>query len=83
MDFDILIPGHGPLGENAHVGAFRGYMQALYDAVLAAARAGQSLDEMKASIKLDAYEDWAQYESWLPLNIEGMYERIALHRRGN
>ena len=83
MDFDILVPGHGPLGEKAHVGEFRGYMQALYDAVLAAARAGQSLDEMKAGIKLDAYEDWAQYEAWLALNIEGMYERIALHRRGN
>ncbi len=83
MDFDILIPSHGPLGGKAHVAAFRGYMQALYDAVLAAARAGQSLDEMKASIKLDAYKDWAQYESWLPLNIEGMYERISLHRRGN
>ncbi len=51
--------------------------------VLTAARAGQSLDEMKAGIKLDAYEDWAQYEAWLALNIEGMYERIALHRRGN
>ncbi len=83
MDFDILVPGHGPLGEKAHVGEFRGYMQALYDAVLAAARAGQSLDEMKAGIKLDAYEDWGQYEAWLPLNIEGMYERIAQHRRGN
>jgi glyoxylase-like metal-dependent hydrolase (beta-lactamase superfamily II) len=83
MDFDILVPGHGPIGEKSHVGAFRGYMQALYDAVLAAARAGMSLDEMKTTIKLDAYKDWGQYESWLPLNIEGMHERIAQHRRGN
>ena len=49
----------------------------------AAARAGQSLDEMKQSIKLDKYSAWGQYAKWLPLNIEGMYNRIQLQRRGN
>ena len=52
-------------------------------AVLKAARAGQSLDDMRKKIKLPKYRDWGQYEAWLPLNIEGMYKRISLHRRGN
>ena len=37
------------------------YFQELYDAVLAATRAGQSLEEMKTSIKMEAYKDWGQH----------------------
>ncbi|MCP4328112.1 MAG: MBL fold metallo-hydrolase [Alphaproteobacteria bacterium] len=83
MDFDILIPGHGPVGSKADVTAFREYMTDLTDAVLTAMRDGQSLDEMKQSIKLDKYKDWGQYEAWLPMNIEGAYNRMVLHHRGN
>ncbi len=83
MDFDILVPGHGPMGVKADASDHRAYMEDLQAAVLAAARAGQSLEEMKASITLPDYADWGQYEAWLPLNIEGMYRQVSLHRRGN
>lgn len=83
FDFDILAPGHGPLGTKADAADHGAYLQDLYDAVLAAARAGQSLEEMQASIKLDKYKDWGRYAEWLPLNIEGVYKRISLQRRGN
>ena len=83
IDFDILAPGHGPLGDKSDVTAHRLYFEALHDAVLAAARGGQSLEQMQGSIRLDAYQDWGQYEAWLPLNIEGLYNQISLHRRGN
>ena len=83
MDFDILVPGHGPLGVKADASDHRAYMEDLYDAVLTAARAGQDLAQMQASIKLETYKDWGQYDAWLPLNIEGMYKQISLHRRGN
>ncbi len=81
MDFDILAPGHGPMGTKADATSQRVYLEDLHAAVLAAARAGQSLDQMKESIKLEKYRDWRQYEAWLPLNIEGMYNRVSLHRR--
>ncbi len=81
IDFDILSPGHGPLGTKADATNQRVYLEDLHAAVLAAARAGQSLDRMKESIKLEKYKDWRQYEAWLPLNIEGMYNRVSLHRR--
>ena len=29
MEFDILAPGHGPLGTKANVTAFRGYLEDL------------------------------------------------------
>jgi glyoxylase-like metal-dependent hydrolase (beta-lactamase superfamily II) len=83
MDFDILVPAHGPLGVKADAVDHRAYLQDLYDAVLAAARAGRTLEQMKQEITLEAYAGWGQYEAWRPLNIEGMYRQIALHRRGN
>lgn len=83
MDFDILVPGHGPLGTKADASEHRRYLQALYDAVLDAARKGQSLDEMKKSITLDEYRHFGMYDEWRELNIEGMYRQVNLHRRGN
>lgn len=81
MDFDIIAPGHGKTGTPADVRDHRQYVEALYDAVLSAARAGQSLDQMKKSISLPKYASWGQYKEWLPLNIEGVYNRIRLQRR--
>lgn len=83
MDFDILVPGHGPTGTKADATAHREYLQALYDAVLDASRKGQSLDEMKKSITLDEFSGMGMYGKWRELNIEGMYRQVNLHRRGN
>lgn len=83
LEFDILIPGHGPVGTKSHATEHRQYLEDLHAAVLQAARAGQSLEEMKANITLDKYEGWGQYEDWRSMNIEGMYNQIRLHRRGN
>jgi glyoxylase-like metal-dependent hydrolase (beta-lactamase superfamily II) len=83
MDFDILAPGHGPLGTKADATDHRRYLEDLHDAVLEAARAGQSLEEMQASITLDKYQGWSQYEEWRPMNIEGMSNQVDLHRQGN
>jgi glyoxylase-like metal-dependent hydrolase (beta-lactamase superfamily II) len=83
MDFDILAPGHGALGNKDDVRAHRGYMEELHAAVLEASRAGKTVDEMKQTIKMDKYKDWFRYEEFLPLNIEGMYRHVNMHRRGN
>lgn len=83
IDFDILVPGHGGMGNKTDAADHRAYLEELYSEVLAAARAGKSVEEMKASITLDAYKDWAQYDGWREENIEGMAANIAMHRRGN
>jgi glyoxylase-like metal-dependent hydrolase (beta-lactamase superfamily II) len=83
LDFDILAPGHGPLGKKEHVRMFRDYLEALRDEVLKYAREGKSLEDMKALIKMEQYAGWAGYEQMLPLNIEGMYQHVQMHRRGN
>lgn len=83
MDFDILASGHTPLGVKADVRATREYIEELRAEVLKLVREGKSLDEMKAAIKMENYKSWAQYESFLPLNIEGMANYLQLYRRGN
>jgi hypothetical protein len=83
MDFDILVPGHRPLGTKADAIDHRQYLEDLHDAVLEAARAGQSLEQMKANVTLDGYREWSQCEEWRPMNIEGMYNQIGMHRRGS
>ncbi len=81
MDFDLLVPGHGGIGDKTDVSNLKNYMQDLYDAVLEQARAGKTLEETIEVVKLEEYSDWGQYEEWLPLNIEGVYSRVQLHRR--
>jgi glyoxylase-like metal-dependent hydrolase (beta-lactamase superfamily II) len=82
MDFDILAPGHGPLGGKANVTMFREYLQDLRVEVIRYTREGKSLDEMKTLITLPKYVAWGPKE-WFPLNIEGMYRLVQANRRPN
>ena len=83
MDFDILAPGHGPLGRKEHVGIFRTYMEELRAEVGKHLQAGKSMDEIKKLVKMEKYKDWGGYKNWIALNVEGMARRIQMNRRGN
>jgi len=83
MDFDILAPGHGPLGRKAHVAMFREYLEDLRAEVSRYVREGKSLEETKQLVKMTKYEKWGNYQQWLPLNVEGMYRYVSLYRRPN
>ena len=83
MEYDIFAPGHGPLGTKADVMAFRNYLEDLRAQVLAAVRAGKSLDDTKKSVDITKYKDWNGYEQMGPLNIEGMYRLVQANRRPN
>ncbi len=73
---EFVIPAHGVVGSTADLAEYRQYHEDLYDAVAEGMAAGSSLEELQASIRLDAYSDWANYEDWLPLNIQGMYNSM-------
>jgi glyoxylase-like metal-dependent hydrolase (beta-lactamase superfamily II) len=81
MDFDILAPGHGSMGNRQDVSAHRQYVEDLYNGVLGNLRAGKTLDQIKTGLLLEKYKDWSQYKDWRVLNIEGVHARIGLHRR--
>lgn len=83
LDFDILSPGHGRIGKRSDVGAFRGYMEDLHEAVLAAARNSMTKEETVAAVKLEKYKGWGGYGRMFKLNVAGMYDRVQANRRGN
>ncbi len=81
LDFDILVPGHGEIGDRADIAPHREYLERLRARVLAGIRAGASLDELKTSVTMDEYRDWGGYDAWRALNVEGMYRWLGLARR--
>jgi glyoxylase-like metal-dependent hydrolase (beta-lactamase superfamily II) len=83
IDFDILVPGHGPLGNRQSVAAFRSYLEDLRDQVTVLAREGKSVDDAKRMVNLDKYRSWAGFEQMSQLNIEGMYRLVQSNRRPN
>jgi len=78
LDFDTLVPGHPPLpGTKENVRQVRGYLEDLIAAVQAAQAEGlaDNSPEMVASVRAalePAYGTWANFEEWLPLNVEGL-----------
>ncbi|MEE8295126.1 MAG: MBL fold metallo-hydrolase [Sphingomonadales bacterium] len=77
MDFDILIPGHGPIGEKKDVTDHKNYLIELFNQVANAYLTGLSLEETKAKVNLEHYFHWGRYNEWAELNIEGMYRIIS------
>ncbi|HJQ60357.1 MAG TPA: MBL fold metallo-hydrolase [Vineibacter sp.] len=83
LEFDVLAPGHGPLGNKTHVVAYRTYMEDLYTQVLAAVRAGKSVEDTQKVVDLKKYESWAGYQQMRDLNVVGMYRLVTSNRRPN
>ncbi|MBQ4832025.1 MBL fold metallo-hydrolase [Pseudoalteromonas sp. MMG010] len=75
-DFNTFVGGHADIGNKADVARYLSYIEQLYSQVTAGALAGQSLDEIKQHVQLEEFSDLKQYKAWLPLNIEGVYERL-------
>ena len=77
MDFDILIPGHGPVGTKADATDHRRYFEALIAAVRDGMKAGKSLETLKQEVSLPQYASWGAYNDWLALNVEGIHTALS------
>jgi len=77
LDYDIAAGAHGIVGDKSHVTAFRHYLEELRDQVAAGIAEGRSMEELQASILMEPYQGWQNYEVWRPLNVEGMYNMLA------
>ena len=77
LEFEYFAPGHGQIGTRADMVAHRQYREDLRDAVAVGIAAGRSAEELRASLKLEAYENWEFYEQWGPDNVTGMYRILT------
>ena len=76
LDFDVIVNSHFRQGTRADVTEYREYLEALRDAVAEGVAAGQSLEELQASVTLDQYSDWEGYAN-LPNIIASAYENLT------
>jgi glyoxylase-like metal-dependent hydrolase (beta-lactamase superfamily II) len=79
LDFDTLAPGHGALFKKADVIEARQFFEDLRAEVSAGMAAGRSLDELKKTITLEKYQDWAYFVRLREGNIAAAYENLKHH----
>ncbi len=81
LDFDVLAQGHGSvLFKKADVTEARQFFEDLQDAVRAGMSQGKSLEELKRSVLLEKYKDWAYYQRLREDNIEAAYNNLKTYQ---
>ena len=75
-DFTTFVGGHADIGNKQDVARYLGYLTQLYSQVTAGALVGKSLTEIQETVDLSEFSDLTNYQQWLPLNVEGVYERL-------
>lgn len=77
IDYDIMVPAHGNIGTKADLDDSTQYMVDLLAAVTDAIEAGLSLEEAQATVLMEEYSDWQQYDVWRSMNVQGVYEQLT------
>jgi glyoxylase-like metal-dependent hydrolase (beta-lactamase superfamily II) len=81
LDFDVLAQGHGDvLFKKSDVAEAREFFEDLAAAVSAGMAQGKSLEELKRSVLLEKYKDWANYQRLREDNIEAAYNNLRIYR---
>jgi glyoxylase-like metal-dependent hydrolase (beta-lactamase superfamily II) len=81
LDFDLLAQGHGQVNfTKRDVTEGREYFEYLRDQVQAGMKAGKSLDELRRTLMLEKYKDWAFYERLRVMNIDAAYNNLSTYK---
>lgn len=75
-DFTHVATGHGPVGNRQNIVEWREYLETLRDEVARGIAAGQSLEELQATVTMDEYRHWAGHD-WVHENVLGMYHFLT------
>jgi len=80
LDFDTLATGHGSaLFKKTDVVEARQFFEDLRADVSAGMAAGKSLEELKKTITLEKYKDWAYFARLREANIAAAYQNLKNH----
>lgn len=77
LEYDVAAGAHALVGNKSDITAVRHYLEELRDKVTDGLAAGQTLEDMQASILMERYSHWINYEEWVALNVEGMYNILT------
>jgi len=77
LDFEVIVFGHGPLGDRDAIHRQIRYYDALRVEVRRAVEAGWSEDRAAAEVRLPEYGGWGQYDAWFPMNVRGVYRWMS------
>ena len=81
LDFDLSVGGHGTVAfTKQDLAEGRQFLETLRREVLAAMQRGESLAQMKQSIRLEQYRDWRHYEKLREYNIEAAFRNLSTLR---
>lgn len=78
LDFDIFAGGHGEFFTKADMAKPREFLEDLQAQVKQAMAAGQSVEQMKKSITLEKYKDWAYFDKLHDKVIVEAYNNLKL-----
>jgi cyclase len=79
-----FVPGHGEVGKAADVAAFRGYLEALRNAVASARQSGLTGDALVSEVRgllAPRFANWAFYNHFITPNITQMDSELAGTKR--
>ena len=82
-DIDIVLPGHGPITGRENFTQQRDYIRALRDTVLDAMIAGHSLQQIRDTVKMEAFSDYGAFDAFLDANIVTMWDYLYRYREPN
>lgn len=77
LDVDVVVTGHGVVGDLSDVAAHRRYIEELRDQVAAGIARGATMAQLQAEILMEPYQDWMNYEDFRAQNVEGMYRILT------
>ena len=80
LDFDVVAPGHGPMGKKADIAEHRQYYEKIAARVAAGIAKGQTLEQIQAARIMDEYKDWIEYDEDNDINIANVYETLSARR---
>jgi glyoxylase-like metal-dependent hydrolase (beta-lactamase superfamily II) len=81
LDFDIVAPGHGPMGKKTDIAEHRQYYETIAAGVAAGIAKGQTLEQIQAANIMDEYKDWIEYDEDNDINIANVYHTLSAQKR--
>ena len=77
LDFDILVGGHGPVGVKRDVSEGIAYLEEMRAEVLQGLKAGKTVEQLQQEVTMEKYREWAAYDQWRALNVQGMVRHLV------